>query len=228
MTAEQIQRLFQPFSQADETVTRKHGGTGLGLVISRKIAIAMGGDVQLTRSEIGKGSTFTATIAAGRVLSTAATPAFVAPILPVAMIAGTGFRLGGRILLAEDGIDNQKLIAFHIRKAGATIDVADNGRIALDMLDKSAAAGQPYDLVLTDMQMPEMDGYTLATTLRSRGCTMPIIALTAHAMAEDRARCIDAGCDDYATKPIDKPTLLGLCAAWMQPGADSIARRRAA
>jgi PAS domain S-box-containing protein len=230
MTAEQIQRLFLPFSQADETVTRKHGGTGLGLVISRKIARMLAGDVQLTRSEVGKGSTFTATLIAGRatVAKPAPAPAAIAPHSTGPGVKGAAFQLRGRILLAEDGLDNQKLIAFHIRKAGATIDVADNGKIALDMLDKAAAAGTPYDLLITDMQMPEMDGYTLATTLRSRGCPIPVIALTAHAMPEDRARCINAGCDDYATKPIDKATLLGLCAAWMQHGADALVRGRSA
>jgi len=226
MTPEQTQRLFQPFSQADETVTRKHGGTGLGLVIARKIARALGGDVELTRSQVGQGSTFTATIVAGR-LSRPASQAS-APTLHLPNVSGSGFQLSGRILLAEDGLDNQKLIAFHLRKAGATVDVADNGRIALEMLTKAKEAGTPYDLLLTDMQMPEMDGYTLASTLRARGCDIPIIALTAHAMAEDRARCIDAGCDDYATKPIDKPTLLGLCAAWMHHGPDSLAHHRAA
>jgi len=124
-------------------------------------------------------------------------------------------KLSGRILLAEDGVDNQRLIAFLIRKAGATIELADNGLIALDMLDQAEAVGTPYDLLLTDMQMPEMDGYSLASILRGRSSKLPIVALTAHAMADDRKKCIDAGCDDYVAKPVDKANLIATCAAWM-------------
>ena len=109
----------------------------------------------------------------------------------------------------------QRLIAHHLRKAGATVDVADNGRIALEMITNSPPG--TYDLLLTDMQMPEMDGYTLARTLRSRSNDIPIVALTAHVMAEDRQRCLDAGCNDYASKPIDKNNLLSTCGAWIRP-----------
>jgi CheY-like chemotaxis protein len=133
----------------------------------------------------------------------------------VVKAAVVALRLSGRVLLAEDGIDNQRLIAFHLKTAGAVVDIADNGRIALRMIEEAAKAGRPYGLLLTDMQMPEMDGYTLALTLRKRGSTLAIIALTAHAMAEDRAKCLNAGCDDYATKPIEKAALLATCAAWI-------------
>ena len=137
-------------------------------------------------------------------------------------------KLTGQILFAEDGLDNQRLIAFHLKKGGAQVTIADNGRIALEMIDKAAADGTPYDLLLTDMQMPEMDGYTLARTLRERGSTIPIVALTAHAMAEDKASCIAAGCDDYASKPVDKAKLLAVCAAWMgAPGGIKTTEREA-
>jgi CheY-like chemotaxis protein len=124
-------------------------------------------------------------------------------------------KLIGRILLAEDGIDNQKLIAFHLKKAGAEVDIAENGSIALQKILASTLEGKQYNLLLTDMQMPEMDGYTLASTLRQQGFCISIVALTAHAMAEDRARCLNAGCDDYATKPINKTKLIEVCQNWL-------------
>jgi CheY-like chemotaxis protein len=117
--------------------------------------------------------------------------------------------------LAEDGPDNQRLIAFHLRKAGATVDVADHGAIALDMVLRADADGAPYDLLVTDMQMPVLDGYELTRAIRNAGMPLPIVALTAHAMVEDRQRCLDAGCDDYSSKPIDKAVLLRTCAAWL-------------
>jgi len=216
MTPEQVQGLFKPFGQADSSVTRKHGGTGLGLVICRRLANILGGDVTLVSSEIEKGSCFRIVLpfehvaGSNMINSLASSTATDEPKL-----TAVALKLSGRILLAEDGVDNQRLIAFVVRKAGATIETADNGRIALDMLNHAEAAGTPYDMLLTDMQMPEMDGYTLASTLRGRGSKLPIVALTAHAMADDREKCIDAGCDDYVSKPIDKATLIATCAAWM-------------
>jgi len=216
MTPEQVQGLFKPFGQADSSVTRKHGGTGLGLVICRRLANIFGGDVTLVSSEIEKGSCFRIVLpfehvaGSNMINSLAPTTATDEP-----KSTAVALKLSGRILLAEDGVDNQRLIAFVVRKAGATIETADNGRIALDMLNHAEAAGTPYDMLLTDMQMPEMDGYTLASTLRGRGSKLPIVALTAHAMADDREKCIDAGCDDYVSKPIDKANLIATCAAWM-------------
>src|SRR5262249_8016097 len=145
------------------------------------------------------GTPSTAALASGaKLVSTAATPAAT--------------KLRGRVLLAEDGLDNQLLIASYMRKAGIELDIAPNGRAALEMLDAADQCNAPnramYDLLITDMQMPEIDGYTLARTIRQRGDMIPIIALTAHAMADDRARCIEAGCDDYISKPINKAELL--------------------
>jgi CheY-like chemotaxis protein len=124
--------------------------------------------------------------------------------------------LRGRVLLAEDGPDNQELISHHLRRAGAEVDVADNGLLALNRIDTAAAAGRPYDLLITDIQMPEMDGYELTRTLRARGIDLPIIALTAHALTEDRDRCIEAGCDHWVTKPISRVRLLAVCAATLE------------
>lgn len=222
MSKEQSRHLFQAFGQADETMTRKFGGTGLGLTISRRFANLMGGDVKLLRTGPGNGSCFRLVLPFEIAPDTMMVEKFdqvrVTKVSP--SVASSVVKLSGRILLAEDGIDNQRLIAYHLRKGGADIMIADNGKIALDMLDQAQADGVPFDMLLTDMQMPEMDGYTLARTLRQRGSTLPIVALTAHAMAEDRAKCIDAGCDDYATKPIDKAKLLVTCATWIGRTSD--------
>ncbi|MCC5869365.1 MAG: response regulator, partial [Gammaproteobacteria bacterium] len=215
--------LFQPFMQADSSVTRSYGGTGLGLVISRRLAELLGGDVHLDWSASGVGSRFLIdlplrTEGAGELTDLAAWSRQQRHVIdgPAGTTVG---RLVGRILLAEDGPDNQRLIAFHLRRAGADVTVAGNGHEALQCLESAVAAGQPYDLLVTDIQMPEMDGCTLTQELRRRGMALPIIALTAHAMADDRARCLAAGCDDYATKPIDRAALIDVCGRWLAQAA---------
>lgn len=216
MTNEQASRLFHAFAQADETVTRKHGGTGLGLTICRRLATMMGGDVKVLRTQPGVGSCFRLVLPLHAVHeSSMVTDMDSSVSMTLAPTLSTPVTLNGRILLAEDGPDNQRLITFHLRKAGAEVVIAENGRIALDLYEKAQANGTPFDLLVTDMQMPEMDGYTLTRELRARGSSLAIIALTAYAMAEDRAKCLDAGCDDYAAKPIDKPALMATCAAWI-------------
>ena len=124
--------------------------------------------------------------------------------------------LHGRILLAEDGEDNQELISHHLRRAGAEVDVAENGLVALRRIEAASAAGIPYDLLITDIQMPEMDGYELRKTLRAQGSDLPIIALTAHVLTEDRDRCVEAGCNHWITKPITRIRLSAVCAATLE------------
>lgn len=213
-----VSRLFHAFTQADSTTSRRFGGSGLGLKIARKLARLMGGEVELHSTQVGRGSCFRLTL-----------PLTVEPNSPYlddefivsnpesseSSKSATETRLDASILLVEDGYDNQRLVSLILRKAGATVEVADNGVEALEWMDLRQSVGQPFDLVLTDMQMPVMDGYVLAQELRSRGETMPIIALTAHAMAEDRRKCLEAGCDDYCTKPINRCQLLRTIQMWL-------------
>jgi len=218
MTKEQISKLFRAFSQADTSTTRKFGGTGLGLNISKRLAEKLGGDITI-ESKPNAGSTFRLTIAIGSLdgVKMLNDPARAVIEQKSASVAGSGSdrtpatgssALDCRILLAEDGLDNQRLIAFVLKKAGAVVTVAENGKLAHDAALEARDAGQPFDVILMDMQMPVMDGYEATSQLRQAGYTGPIIALTAHAMASDRQKCINAGCDDYATKPIDRKKLI--------------------
>ena len=198
LSQEQQAKLFKPFSQADSSATRRFGGTGLGLAISRKQAEGLGGEIHVS-SAPGAGSTFTLTLPTGpldgvRLLENVreAAACNTSRTKPVD-VARTD--LNCRILLAEDGLDNQRLIRYLLQKAGAAVSVADNGRIALDMAMAARDQEEPFDVILMDMQMPEMDGYEAARELRLAGYTGAIIALTANAMSEDRQKCLDAGCD---------------------------------
>jgi signal transduction histidine kinase/CheY-like chemotaxis protein len=216
---EDVERLFAAFEQADASTTRKHGGTGLGLAISRKLASLMGGSLSASPRD-GGGSVFTLSIDAGD-LSGVAMLENPAEVLSCAWPSRdtppgqAGLRLAGRILLAEDGEDNRRLLHHHLTKAGAEVEVARHGREALELAARAAAEGRAFDLVITDMQMPEMDGYETTRALRARGFTRPVIALTAHAMSGDREKCLAAGCDDYLSKPVDRERLLTACANWL-------------
>ncbi|HKC50997.1 MAG TPA: ATP-binding protein [Myxococcota bacterium] len=200
---EKLANLFRAFEQADSSITRRFGGTGLGLAITKRIAILLGGDCTV-ESEPRQGSVFTFTLKAQP------TPdARMLRDFGEAELRGETRRpsskdepLQARILLAEDGPDNQRLISMMLRKAGAEVTVVDNGRMALERI-----AAETFDLILMDMAMPVMDGYTAARSLRALGITIPIVALTAHALAGEREKCLDAGCNAYLTKPIDRAAL---------------------
>jgi PAS domain S-box-containing protein len=216
LTDAQASRLFQAFTQADSSTTRRYGGTGLGLTISRRLAQVLGGDVEIVRTAPGKGSLFRATFAAEAVGMTAASRPAASHATSAENGPPASTALSGRILLAEDGQDNQRLIAHVLRRAGAEVEIAENGRIAVERALRAHDDGTPFDLVLMDMQMPELDGYGATAELRRLGFATPIVALTAHAMAEDRPRCLNAGCDDYQSKPVERAVLVACCARWLQ------------
>jgi signal transduction histidine kinase/ActR/RegA family two-component response regulator len=208
---DRVPRLFQPFAQADSATTRTFGGTGLGLAVSARLARLLGGEVRLVASQPGQGTHFRVSLPTGPLAGVPLVEAAGAAT-PVArpQTTSTAAPLRCRILLAEDGRDNQRLIAHVLRKAGAEVEIVGDGQAAIDAAWRAAQAAAPFDVLLTDIQMPLADGYEVARTLRARGYQGRIIALTAHAMAADRERCLAAGCDDYDSKPIDRARLLGV------------------
>ncbi|QDU93092.1 chemotaxis protein CheB [Lignipirellula cremea] len=220
VSVNEAERLFQPFTQADESTTRRFGGTGLGLAISKRLAQALGGDISV-HSEVGQGSTFTARIAVG--------PLDDVPRVRAEEVARTRtddsassapLDLSCRILLAEDTRGIQFLLTRLLESHNAQVTVANNGVEALArMADCDPDA--PYDLILMDMHMPEMDGYQTVAQLRKQGCRIPIIALTASAMRGDREHCLSIGCDDYLAKPIDQAELTAIIRKYTQPGSPS-------
>jgi PAS domain S-box-containing protein len=215
MTEEQLHGLFQPFAQVHEPEAIGRGGTGLGLAITKRLVEMLGGAVS-AQSAAGVGSTFTVAIDTGPLdgvrISDHAVEAAAATGAPATASPGVQVRLDCRVLLAEDGPDNQKLIAFLLRKSGAEVEVVENGRLAVDAALAAADAGRAFDAILMDMHMPVMDGYLATQRLRSLGYRGSIIALTAHAMKDDRQKCLDAGCDQYLAKPIDRANLLAAVA----------------
>ena len=222
---DQIENVFEPFTQADGSNSRRYEGTGLGLAISLRFASMLGGEIT-AKSEPGKGSTFTLTIATGpldgiRLVEylTGAPPASEEPVESTREFRG---KLRCRVLLAEDIPDNQRLISAVLRESGAVVTIAQNGREAVYMAlaarpgrgRRYSDPSEPFDVILMDMQMPVLNGYEATRQLRYAGYTDPIIALTAHAMQGDRQKCLDAGCDDYLTKPADRKKLLETVAKW--------------
>ncbi|MEM9348066.1 MAG: PAS domain-containing protein [Planctomycetota bacterium] len=213
ISPEQQQQLFTPFSQADQSTTRKFGGTGLGLTISHNLCQMMGGDLTCT-SAPGGGSTFTATFQVQPVQDTDSKQ--TKGRQPTHSTAADTL-VGKRVLIVEDGPDNQRLLQHYTSKAGATVEVAENGKIGRDAALAALKTGMPFDVILMDMQMPVLDGYNATAQLRDFGYDLPIIALTAHASADDRDKCLQAGCTDYMSKPVDRHKLIQIIADYMSP-----------
>ncbi len=207
MSAEQMSRMFEPFSQADASVTRNFGGTGLGLAISDRLAKSLGGSISVA-SELGKGSTFSLTVAIGKLDG-------VSMIEPKSTIEGPlrvedrrDIQLSGRILIVDDRREIRFLTRRFLTGAGATVTEAEDGEQAIALVLQGMSDATEVELILLDMQMPKLDGYQTAARLRKLGFHRPIIALTADAMQGDMSRCIESGCNDYLSKPIDKHRLL--------------------
>jgi Amt family ammonium transporter len=219
MTAQQVAALFQPFTQADVTTSRRFGGSGLGLAISKQLARMLGGDISV-ESTLDHGSTFTISIATGSLDGIAIREDPSVSVIPRSPEETQDFNqqpLRQKILLAEDSPDNQRLISFILNKAGADVTIAENGQIALDMALAAESSGSSFDVILMDMQMPILDGCAATGRLRQAGFTKPIIALTANAMPSDRQKCLEAGCDQFVTKPIDRQKLIETIAGIVQP-----------
>lgn len=214
--------LFQPFVQADSSTTRKYGGTGLGLVLSRRLALALGGDVVLVDSVVGEGSTFKVSLGGGRlpgvVWEENLTEAHLIQQVPTHFVPRRKQLSRMEVLLAEDGPDNQELISHFLGDSGASVEIAQNGVQAVRL-----AMDKRYDVILMDIQMPVLDGYEATRQLREKGYTGPIVALSARAMIEEKQKCFQVGCDGFISKPVSRDHLIQTIKTFYRRGRMAVA-----
>jgi len=247
IAAEQLDRLFRRFTQADSSTTRRYGGTGLGLAISKTLVQLMGGTIG-AQSHQGTGSTFwitlplitgeqtetetkaaespgvpTLEVVAAEPVAAAPAPAAQPALGPPPTLSAAPFG-AGRVLLVEDNFVNERVAVYMLTKLGHQVDVARHGREAIDMLGKAG-----YDLVLMDCQMPDMDGFEATRVIRDPSSAVldhdvPVIAMTANAFPEDRARAFACGMNDFLSKPVDRSVLAGMLDKWMKPASETVTR----
>lgn len=203
ISKEQQKKLFRPFEQADSSVARKFGGTGLGLVLSKGIAQGMGGDIKILESRLNVGTTMEISIDVGDADNVVLIPTFSTNIIEEKEESiSTALLKGTKVLIVDDAKENARLFKLYLDEAGASVNVANDGDTAIDM-----AKNSPFDVVLLDLQMPGKDGFQVIKELRENAFSNPIIALTAHAMKEEKEKTKKAGFDDHITKPV-KPNVL--------------------
>ncbi|MDR2438312.1 MAG: response regulator [Planctomycetaceae bacterium] len=252
ISQEVLSTLFVPFQQANTETTRRFGGSGLGLVISKRFIRLLGGEM-IVKSREGLGSTFTVVLPQQFDYNIQFETFSVLESLPVnfrnksaifetpnwsnsdsnsdsssdsnsdsdsGTITLSLSLAGRRILLVEDSIDNLRLFSLIMRKAGAEVVDAENGQVAVEIVAKNLNNTLPFDIILMDMEMPVMDGYTATRQLRKMGYTNPIIALTAHTLSEEHQKCLDAGCNDYIMKPILRNALIAAILKFLNPNTE--------
>jgi CheY-like chemotaxis protein/anti-sigma regulatory factor (Ser/Thr protein kinase) len=222
---EQAKRIFEPMVQGDGSSTRAFGGAGLGLAIAKRLTERLGGDITVD-SRPGEGSTFRARLPFVEARGTRGQePLRVVRSDPPSRVDVRGLE-GVRVLLAEDSDDARALLEEILCEAGATVRGVEDGEQAVRAALDAMREGGPFDVVLMDMEMPVLDGYAATRILRRLGCEHPIIAVTAHAMVEDRERCMEAGCDGYVAKPLERSVLLQVARESLDRGAERRAAAR--
>ncbi|MBF0441730.1 MAG: response regulator, partial [Oligoflexales bacterium] len=205
ISQEEALNLFQPFVQANSSITRKFGGTGLGLILSRRLAEILGGNVVLKNSKKGEGSLFEITLSLKKVNCRADPGDYrnERSIQQNKKIVDENPLRGIHLLVVEDMEENQILMERTLKMVGVILDMASDGEEAI-----RKALSNDYDIVLMDIQMPRMDGYTAVKNLREKGYNRPIIAITAYAMKEDMEKSLAAGCDAHLAKPVDRRKMM--------------------